>query len=214
MATPPPPPDQIITRRGTNEYHGNQQLHTFDDVSGLRVVARAAAGSPPKLVRVHGDYGMRRVQWKSARAGRPPVVPRPEDISISTPDGSFSVTTDTYLGGSVDLPMPQINEKQMGYDWEVNGSYTYLQTKNRKLGTDPLPTGGFPFQVFPNDAMAARLLVDNGIQVTVSPGDPTVNPDALAITAIAAVLVDHGATYLWPFTTLPAQTVTSGLLGG
>lgn len=207
------PTPQVVTRKGVNEYTGNHQLHTYEDVSGLRVVPRACADSQPKVIRIHGDYGLRRVAWTSARVGRPPVVPKPEDIVIESPDGSYRLVTDTYLGGMVDLPLPQINERQAGYDWEVGGSYTYLQTHNRRLGTDPMPTGGHPHLVFPNDAMAARILIDEGITIEASSGTSE-NVDALAIDAIAAKIVDHTRTYPWPFTTLPAQTVTSGLIGG
>jgi hypothetical protein len=205
------PAQEVVTRRGVREYTGNHQLHTYDDVSGLRLVPRTCG--PPKVVRVHADYGLRTIGWTAARNGRPPVVPKPEDIVIASSDGSFSLTTDTYLGGTVNLPLPQINERQGGYDWEVAGSYQFLQTTNRKMGTHPMPTGGFPHQVFPNDALAAKYLLDHGIQVVLSPGSDE-NPEAEAIRQIAEKLVNHEQTYPWPFTTLPAQTVTSGLLGG
>lgn len=196
----------VLTRRGSTEYGSADQVHSYADVSGLRVVARCAPSSTPKVVRVHADYGLRTVSFDSSRAGRPPLIPAPGDVLAGT-----DYVADTYLGGTVTLPTPMPNDKA-GYNWRISGEYTYLQSVNRKAGTHCLPTGGLPFPVIPNDLLFNQLLLDNGV----SPGVPNSSqPNIIntAISALAAVVVDHTSYFPWPLTTLPPQCATNGLIG-
>lgn len=192
-----------ITRRGSSEYVNADQQHSYDDVSGLRVVARCAPGASPKLVRIHQDYGMRTVSFQSARTGRPPIVPTPGDISVG------ANVVDKYLGGTFALPTPQRDDKG-GYNWVVSGTYHYLQVTNRIPGVNVMPTGGLPYPVVPTDQIANQMLLDYGIPV--SPLLP--NPLDTALTALGAAAVKHDEYFPWPFTSLPPQVVTSGLIGG
>lgn len=203
MSIPTSSDSRFVTRNGAAEYSTTGQLHSYQDVSGLRIVARCKAGAAPRLVRVHGDYGVRTIQWNTSRTGRPPVLPKPGDITDGT------TVTDTYIGGSVEVPTPQHNEKEAGYDWTVSGAYTYLQTTNRKLGTHVIPTGGHPHRVLPNDDVARAMI--QGAGVSLSPGAET--PVADMIEAVAAKYMDHAKLFTWPFTALPTLTVTNGLLG-
>lgn len=184
---------------GASEYAGVRQTHEYQDVSGLRVLARAADGAAPKVVRVHGDYGMRTVSFGAMRSGRPPIIPKAQDV---TAGGN---TTDVYVGGTVSLPMPTPNEKAAGYNWSVAGVYTFVQTPRRIPGTTAMPTGGYPYRVYPNDELMGSVVADSGVIGT--------DPVAL-IDGVAAKVVDHNSHYVWPFTALPAECVVNGLIGG
>jgi len=195
---------QTNTRRGVGEYAGANQQNTYTDVSGLRIVARAAAGSTPKVVRVHGDYGMRTVAFDTSRAGRPPIVPKGEDIVSGT------VTTDVYMGGALTMPIPSPNEQTGGYNWRVQGAYTYLQTPRRVPGRTALPAGTYPHEQPLQDRLAAITISDNPVAVA----PPGTNPTAYVIDQLSARIVDHNTLFTWPFTYLPAQCVVNGLIGG
>jgi len=182
---------------GVTEYAGVQQNHEYHDHSGLRIVARAADGAAPKIVRIHGDYGTRTVGFEAKRAGRSPIIPRAEDVK------SGDDTTDVYIGGLVSLPMPTPNEQVGGYNWSVSGAYTFLQTPRRIPGVTALPTGGYPYRVVPNDQLMGAAL--QGVAITTP---------AATIDAAAAKIVDHNTLFIWPFTALPAQCVVNGLIGG
>jgi len=201
------PTDQMyVSRIGSSEYSSAGQRHRYTDVSGLRVVARCAPGASPKVVRVHADYGMRTVTFDATRAGRPPVVPQPGDVTVG------EVTTDVYLGGDFVVPTPAPNQKG-GYDWNVSGQYTYLQSVNRIPGTHSIPTGGYPFPVVPQDQIFNQMLIDNGVPI--SPGtSASPNPVDAAVRDLSAKTVKHNEYYPWPLTTLPPETVTNGLIGG
>lgn len=200
-----PPTTMHVTRRGGSEYARADQTHEYEDVSGLRVVARCAPGASPKVIRVHADYGRRTVSFDTARAGRPPIVPAAGNITVGTK------TTDIYLGGTFTLPLP-IPDGKGGYGWRVAGTYTYLQVTNRVPGVNAIPTGGLPYPVVPTDQIANQMMLDYGVQVS---GDPSLpNPIDTAITAVGAAGVRHDEFFPWPFTALPPQVVTNGLIGG
>jgi hypothetical protein len=118
--------------------------------------------------------------------------------------------SDIYLGGGFDVPLPQEDEQSGGYNWTVAGTYAYLQTTNRKLGEHPIPTGGHPYLILPNDLLAAELLKG----VSVSGSDEDAAGAAIEAYAASAAGMDHAKSYLWPFTVLPTLTVTNGLIGG
>jgi len=195
---------QSFGRRGASEYGGTPQKHEYQDVSGLRIVARAADGASPKVVRVHGDYGLRTVGFEATRAARPPLIPRSGDVVIG------GVTTDVYLGGVINLPMPTPNEQHGGLNWSVEGVYTYLQTPRRQFGSTMLPTGGYPYRLYPIDTLISSVLQDTPVPAA----PPGVAPTAHLIDAISAKIVDHNVLFTWPFTALPAECVVNGLIGG
>ena len=196
---------QVITRRGGSEYQNTDQTHAYEDVSGLRVVARCAPGAAPRLVRVHADYGMRNVAFDYVRSGRPPVVPAPGDVTVGPK------TTDYYLGGTFSLPTPSPDGKG-GFDWRVTGSYTYLQVTNRIPGTNAIPTGGQPYPIVPTDQIANQMLLDYG--VSLAPNPSLANQLDTVFTTLGGVAIRHDEYFPWPFTTLPPQMVTGGLIGG
>ena len=195
---------QSFTRRGATEYGGTGQQHAYQEVSGLRVLARAADGAAPKIVRIHGDYGLRTVSFESTRVDRPPIVPKGEDIR------SGDVVTDVYLGGHIALPTPSPNEKSGGFNWTVTGTYQYVQTPMRRPGTTCLPTGGYPHPLYPQDTLMSMVMRDAAV------GDPPAGVSAAAyvVDEVSRKTVDHNTLYTWPFTYLPAECVTSDLIGG
>ena len=98
-----------------------------------------------KLVRIHAEYGVRRIKWSASRSQRPPNIPKVEDTQ-----------GDRYLGGSVTTELPRYDPIKGGYDFLVSGEYIYLQAvvretgearqeTNRKPGVDALPTGKYPY---------------------------------------------------------------------
>lgn len=207
MPSPPPaipsspPPSQRLSFDGVAEYSEYKQHHTYTDVSGLRVIPRADRNTPPKLVRVHADYGKRTVNFAACRNGRPPVVPAAGDLDA-----------DTYLGGVVTIPLPAIDPTSGAYNWTVAGAYTYIQGKNRKAGSDPLPTGGYPFPVVPQDNIASQVAAG----VSPTSGDYAIAPSVTEAIgyALGRTLVDHTTLYSWPFTTFPAESAGTYLITG
>lgn len=187
-----------VTSVGAGEYTGVAQDSTYENVTGLVVVPRAASGAVPKLIRVHGDYGLRRVQWLSARNGRPPIIPAQEDLG-----------SDKYVGGTVTASLPTPDPMTGAFNWKVTGEYTFLQSvRARKAGTDPLPTGAYPYPLQPQDAIAQTLLVG------VTAGTGYSNPLEDLMAGLGASLVNHNQLYPWPFTVIPVEAASGGLIGG
>lgn len=193
------PAPTYVTAEGGGEYSGVGQTSRFDHRSGLVVVPRAAAGSTPKLVRVHGDYGMRVVKWETGRNGRPPLIPAQEDL-----------TSDKYVGGTVDASLPVPDPINGSYHWRVSGQYVFFQAAGARLaGYSPLPTGAYPFSVQPQDAIAQELLKGAS---TGSGGYS--NPLENLIGDLGRRLVNHNTLFPWPFSALPKEVGSASLIGG
>lgn len=187
-----------VSGQGGGEYTGVGQTSRFDHRSGLVVVPRAATGVAPKVVRVHCDYGMRVVKWEAARNGRPPLIPAQEDL-----------TSDLYLGGTVDASLPVPDPLTGAYQWRVSGEYAYFQAAGaRKAGYSPLPTGAYPYPVMPHDAIAQEL----ARSIPTSGGYS--NPLENMIGNLGAQLVKHNTLFPWPFTALPKEAGSASLIGG
>lgn len=167
------------------------------------ILALPTAGATPgfALIRLHGGIGRRTVSWNAKRAGKPPIIPSMTD----TPG-------DTFLGGTASLGLPNPNPQVGGYNWDVSGAYTYVQTVPRIVGQRTLSAGSFPFPIAPNDAIASALV------------EPALGPVAAAAEvdkadvfakAVSPTAADRAAdTYLWPFTLLPPAFTNDYLIGG
>lgn len=185
------------TVQGAGEYTGVGHTSHYENTTGLVVIPRAREGATPKLVRVHGDYGMRKVSWSASRKNRPPLIPTQEDL-----------LSDKYVGGVVSADMPIADPISGGYNWSISGEYLYFQSvRARKAGFDPLPTGAYPYTIQPQDTIAQSIL-----SATYDTGFSNVIEGKIAATG--AEVVDQRTLYPWPFTALPIESTSSGLIGG
>lgn len=195
-----------VSAVGAGEYTGVTQDSTFENITGLVVVPRAASGSTPKVIRVHGDYGLRRVRWSASRNGRPPLIPAQEDL-----------LSDDYLGGTVTTQLPVADPMTGGFNFGVQGEYLYFQSyRARKAGVDPLPCGSYPYPLQPQDAIAQQFIPDALQTLAGSPSGYTVysNPIETLAGILGAQLVDHNKQFPWPFTAIPVEAASTGLIGG
>jgi hypothetical protein len=130
--------------------YGLGQTHTYVYDDGVLVLPIAAAapvlpslGEPPPpmpqpvVVRCHAPMAIRRVDWEARKTGRPPFVPAPPTYS----------GRDRFLAGGVVVSIPGVLPSRDGWNWQVGGSYLYIQQVPRLFGYDDLDTGGFPFTV-------------------------------------------------------------------
>ncbi len=122
---------------------------------------------PYALIKVCAATGMRRQRFKALKAETPPLLPA---IGDDTPEG------DIFLGGSLSLPLPQINSAGTGFYYSGNGSYLYLQPASPRgyNAEDTFQTGSYPFAIPLLDGLAATTLraatIDNS-------GDPDETTD-------------------------------------
>jgi len=182
---------------GGHEYGPISQGHQYETITGLMAVPRAVGA--PKLVRIHAEYGVRRIKWSASRSQRPPNIPKVEDTQ-----------GDRYLGGSVTTELPRYDPIKGGYDFLVSGEYIYLQAvvretgearqeTNRKPGVDALPTGKYPYFLALQGYQAREAIS------SVTAGGITDNNWMTKIggTAKSGGLVDIGTLYPWPLTWFP-----------
>lgn len=116
--------------------------------SGLLVIPVAGpAGTPPKVVRVHGGLELETVDFSASSIGAYPKVPHPD---INDPNL-------LRLGGSQSVPLPMI-QPQGPHRWTIAGSYSYVHRQMVGLAS-PLPVGQMPFDPT-SDALSNTIPAD------------------------------------------------------
>ena len=134
----------------------------------LPVAGPAGVGEDPvEIVRVHAPVGYRTVDWKIHKRGNPPVCPNP----------NYSGTgNDVLCETAVDVNMPGLTVEGALYDWNVKGSYTYIQRTARQA-SDGFPTGNYPFTLATQDQAFLAIMENNGDTGSTTP--PNNNPQAI-----------------------------------
>jgi hypothetical protein len=148
-------------------YNRSRQLHKYTSETGVYMVPIAgtasAGGESVRLVTLHRPYGMRTVLWDAAKQGSPPMMPKPEEETLS---GDRLVST----GISLYQPTPMLGGQ--GFSWEVAGEYTYVQTNVRGKDSN-YETGLWPFRVElnmpPNPNLSGYFLGTDSASLTDDP---------------------------------------------
>jgi hypothetical protein len=179
--------------------------------SGLVLMPVAGRTAAHRLIRLHGGVGVRKVDFTARRSGKPPIVPSMADVG-----------DDTFLSGGITTHTVQPNPMTGGYDWTVEGSYTYAQGKPRIAGTNTVYASGVPY---PTEVdVSASSLAGPYLAAYTTPNEALVldleNPtngeriDSFA-QAVAGGTVDHiTEEYTWPFTFLTPHFTNAFILGG
>lgn len=191
-----------MTGTGINSYQEVSQSHTYETDNGYAIMPIASREPGFRRIRLHGGLGFRRVKWRSARSGVPPIIPTPTDT-----------LNDLIVSSTVTPSLPRADPNNAGYNWDVEGEYLYVQVYPRQAGTDALPTGGYPFPVAPNDALAMTIIepiVDELQQAGTLPE----LIDNLAIIQAGDEGVNHlNDAFRWPFTSLAPIFTSSDMIG-
>lgn len=186
-----------LEKHSGDGYQSYTQDHEYTDAPGVVIAPSSNRSGDARLLRVHGKYATRTVKWAASRTGAPPLLPTAAD----TPG-------DTFIGGTVVLPLPVAEAGRGVYHFGASGAYVYLQDTPRIPGTDPLPTGGYPYPLATQGTVAA---IRYASEIAGAVGDP--NP-AAAVVAAAGVNYDGSASTGWYLTGLPATTFVPYLISG
>lgn len=192
-------PAQRVDADGKS-YGGFRQDHEYTHISGLVVMPVLGPVSKHRILRLHSGYGTRRVTFDAIRTGAPPSIP----AAVDTPG-------DTLIQAVVTPSLPRPNEQAVGFDWQVQGEYLYVQNTPRVAGVNAFPTGNHAFATFPQSTLASDQI---GNYVTsaifANPGgDPT---DAISEYAFARAQVSGTGTVTWPYTFIPAAASSTHLI--
>ena len=187
----------------TQDYSDYAQDSTYEYDSGLLALPVAGPTAAVKVIRLHGGFGLRHLNFNAAREGRPPVIPPMQN----TVGG-----TDTFLSGSFATALPVPIPNASGYSWGMSGDYTFVQLTPRVVGTDTFPVGSYPFSCQTQD-LAALTSVGS---VAVPPFLPYATTAAYngfwnANVATAGVNLSTG-NWSWPFLAYPPVFSSSVLL--
>ena len=82
----------------------------------LTAADEAAGKSPVVFGRLHPPFRQKTVLFQSRKSNGPPVLPSPTD------SGAF-----VFMGGSVSIPTPQMNQTAIFYDWQGAAEYTFIE---------------------------------------------------------------------------------------
>jgi len=179
---------------GAGAYQQSDQAHEYTYDPGIVPVPVAGRTAAHRLIRLHGGIGTRTINWTTARLNRPPYIPTMADTS-----------GDTFIGGSVVPSLPTPSASKPGhYNWQVSGSYTYVQNTPRVVGTDALPVGQHPF---PTPAPAGYV---PSAVAQLDMTTATLNEIANAL--VGSVKVDPTGDFAWPFLMIPAQFTSDHIL--
>jgi len=185
-------------------YEVYDQGHSYAHFPGTVVSPSGSRTGAARLLRLHGPYGTRSVHFDALRVGMPPVLPAAADT-----DG------DTYMGGTVTLPLPGVNKRDGNYTFAASGNYLYLQNTVRVPGTDPLPTGSYPFGVNPQDYIAFVRLQQGDLAAEFEAALADPNPSqAVTVLAGANIYDDDNPQQGWYLTALPSEAFTTTLISG
>lgn len=197
--------DRVSSNGGT--YSGSTQDHIYDYDPG--VVAMPLASRDPKMrvIRLHGGFQTRKINWSATRGGKPPLIPAAKDMWY-----------DKLIGATVILGMPVADPQSNGYNWAASGSYLYVEAAPRVPGTHTLPTGYPGYTTGVQETTAAERYdssagaIQEGIQAIVDAG-PDETPIAPIDVVARIVSGDNpdGADQSWPFTFIsPIFTTDTG----
>jgi len=187
-----------LTEHSAEGYERYTQGHTYRDMPGVVVAPSSNRTGYARLLRTHGKAAVREVTFDAARIGAPPALPKPENT-----DG------DTFISADVTLPLPAANARTGTYTFMAAGRYTYLQDgAGRVPGTDPLPTGGYPYPLAVQGLIATVAYAD-AIAAAVGQANP-------ADYAVRQAGLDYtgSATTGWFLTAFPAETFVTTTISG
>lgn len=143
-----------------------------------------ATWSPVSVVQIHAPYQTRTMSFATKKRGSPPVLPEPAN------SGAF-----VFLGGDLNFKGPTNDISLTKFDWEVSGTYAYVQNC-RSAASDGYVLTGFPF---PLSSQYANLVYSGGGQ------GPTVGPVASAgadvLTGYTLAQQIDFATPYWSYST-------------
>ena len=184
---------------GYNDYNDYSQDSNFSYESGLVAIPLASATPAVRVVRLHGGFGLRQLDFNSARQGRPPIIPPMADT-----------VNDTFLSGNVAFALPTASQQAAGYNWAVSGTYEYIQLEPRVVGIDTFPVGGYPAPMQTVD-MAAFTLGGNSV---IPPYAPVSVADFNTFwsnfePSIAQI---SSGNWTWPFLAFPPAFTSTTLL--
>jgi len=188
----------MATNDGYSQY---RQSHEYGQSTGTVIAPSSNRSGAARLLRLGGAYGTRTVSFDATRNGMPPILPAAEDT-----DG------DTFVSGSVTLPLPIPDTRGGGYTFHGAGRYTYLQNKVRAPGTDPLPTGSYPFTVIADYVAIERLRGLSGFAAAVT--DPDDPDTALLTLAGSEQFDDDNPQFGWHLTGFPSEAFTVTTISG
>jgi hypothetical protein len=104
---------------------------------GILVIPVAGpAGTPPKIVRVHGGLEMETVDFNSGKFGAPPTVPSPASLNSNL----------QFVSGNQAATLPMAQPQQGVHYWTLSGQYLYVHIKPTGL-TSAFSTGIMPFEI-------------------------------------------------------------------
>ncbi len=187
----------MSTSDGYSQY---TQAHEYGQTTGTVIAPSSNRSGTARVLRLGCAYGTRTVSFQATRNGMPPILPTPTDT-----------VGDTFVSGSVTLPLPVPDSRGGGYTFRGHGVYTYLQNELRVPGTDPLPTGAYPFSTTADFVATERLGVLSGFYAAMT--DPA--PDAaLLVLAGDESFDDDNPQYGWHLTGFPTQAFTTTTLSG
>lgn len=133
-------PDLYQDYRMSNQY-------TYDP--GVLVLPVAGPdGTAPRIIKIHAAIGRRIAVMNAVKVDTPPILPR---MGRNTKEG------DVFVGGSLSLPLPQVNAQQTGFNYKASAQYEYVQpvTPRGYNDNDAFQTGCYPFPLILIDGLAS-----------------------------------------------------------
>jgi hypothetical protein len=177
-------------------YSGYTQDHTYNYDPGVVAAPLASALPQVRLIRLHGGFQTRKVDWTASRNGKPPVIPAAVDTVYDKLVGAVAV---------VGLPVP--NRDAAGYNWNLSGSYLYVGAAPRIPGVHALPTGSHPYPVEPQNSLAQERAANMSSEIEAAAEaianaaeDDTPKSITDAVSALLATDNQLGVDQPWPFT--------------
>lgn len=182
-------------------YADYRQVHSYEADKGLAIAPSSNRTGTPRLLRLHGGYGKRVVDFNASRVETPPLLPLAADTE-----------GDTLVSHTLEIPLPVFDQLLGRYNFKARGQYVYLQNATRVPGTDPFPTGRYPYPLEPADtlSMASTIAAIGNAALAVIFGGAT--PIA-SLTAALGATIDVTRKYVWYLTSLPSQTFTNLIKG-
>lgn len=196
-------PQANYDQTGLGSYRDYDMEQSYEYDTGVIAVPLAGAVPGMRKVRLHGGYGLRVAQWKAQRAGKPPIIPSMADT-----------TGDTFLAGSVNMSLPRGNPEASGYNWDVSGTYTYIQLTPRRVGQVTFSAGGYPYPIGGVDQLAQDIGKPGFDAAAAAEAAGTDPVDAFGKAVQPTEQDRANDTYLWPFTVLPPGFTNDHLIGG
>lgn len=175
-----------------NAYKDYSQDHAYEHDTGLIVLPVGSREPKHRVIRLHGGVGIRRVKWSASRTGKPPIIPKAEDLAA-----------DTILSSSVSAALPTPLPQSGQYLFSLSGEYTYVQESPRVAGTNAFPTGVYPYTLNPHDAIASAAV--GGLLAHRSAPTTVADFDAAVTIVDTAVRYGRGTHFSWPLTVIPAS---------